>query len=99
MWLIIDDIRDQGCDVIARTIEAGKAMLQTGIPWDCLCLDHDMGEAHTGYDLLNWALERDLVPNRVQLVTSNPVGRINMERALVAAGYTKVGVDFRRGPM
>lgn len=96
MWLLIDDCRDLGVDVIARTPEAGKRMLALG-GWECLCLDHDLGstESETGYDLLKWALEWKFVPQKVQLVTSNPVGRQNMRTALEAAGYkTTDGFNF-----
>ena len=56
-----------------------------------LSLDHDLGEdIPTGYDLLNW-IERDLAadprfrPNVTFTVHSaNPVGRMNMERAIRA---------------
>jgi hypothetical protein len=88
MWLLIDDVRDLNCEVIARTPEAARRALFAG-PWDCVCFDHDLGFAvtETGYDILVWALDRGLLPARVQLVTSNPVGRENMAKALLADGY------------
>lgn len=96
MWLLIDDRRDLGIDVIARTPEAGRRMLAFG-GWECVCFDHDLGSAHdeTGYDVLKWALAHKLVPPKVQLVTSNPVGRANMQAALEGAGYTTTdGFNF-----
>lgn len=94
MWLLIDDIRDLKVDVIARTAEAGRKMLAAG-EWECVVLDHDLGEKDTGYDVLMWALERQVLPDKVQLVTSNPVGRRNMRAALEYAGYLTVnGMDF-----
>lgn len=86
MWLLIDDVRDLKCDVIARTAEAGKKLLAVG-GWECVCFDHDLGEKETGYDVLCWALENNLLPSKVQLVTSNPVGRENMRRALECGRY------------
>ena len=89
MWLLIDDMRSLNADVIARTPEAGKKMLALG-GWEGLLLDHDLGECESGAAVLNWALERGLVPPKVMLVTSNPVGADNMARALYAAGYESV---------
>lgn len=88
MWLLIDDERNMGCDVICRNSEAGKTMLAIR-KWEGLCLDHDLGCSETGYDVLTWALERSCVPAVVELVTSNPVGRDRMGAALVAAGWIK----------
>ena len=97
MWLLIDDVRDLNCDVIARTAETGKKLLAVG-GWECVCFDHDLGDGETGYDVLCWALENNLLPSKVQLVTSNPVGRENMRRALESSGYTAEpnGVVFTR---
>lgn len=96
MWLLIDDERDLNTEVIARTPEAGRRLLAIG-GWACLCLNHDLACEESGYDVLVWALERDLVPARVQLVTSNPAGRQNMRAALVASGYvTRDGIHFMR---
>ena len=88
--LLIDDVREIGADHIARTPREGqKALL--AFPVTHLYLDHDLGDpgTATGYDVLNWALERDCVPPRVMLITMNPVGRKNMENALENAGYVK----------
>lgn len=97
MWLLIDDCRDLNADVIARTSEAGKRMLALG-GWECVCFDHDLGmqSAESGYDVLVWALEEQFLPSKVQLVTSNPVGRQNMRQALEAHGYVTVdGFNFK----
>jgi hypothetical protein len=93
--LLIDDCRDLGVDVIARTPEAGRKLLALG-GWECLCLDHDLGSAQeTGYDVLRWAIECGMLPPKVQLVTSNPVGRSNMRAALESVGYsTADGFNF-----
>lgn len=88
MWLLIDDCRDLHADVIARTADAGRKMLEVG-GWEMLMLDHDLGSATdlSGYDVLVWALERGLCPQNVQLVTSNPPGLSRMRAALEGAGY------------
>lgn len=93
MWLLIDDMRNLGCDIIARNAEAAKAVLGTmacsldGVCLDGVCLDHDLGTGETGYDVLVWALQRKVLPNKVELVTSNPPGRERMKQALIEAGY------------
>lgn len=93
MDLLIDDMRTINVDVIARNYDAGLRMLALG-GWDCAVFDHDLGEVRTGYDLMNSALDRGWLPNKIELVTSNPVGRANMERALFANGYVKKGVQY-----
>jgi len=83
MWLLIDDCRDLGCEVIARTPDIAKKILFSQIgEFDCVCFDHDLGCKETGLDVLKYALTLNLLPNRVQLVTSNPVGRKNMANVL-----------------
>jgi len=96
MWLLIDDLRDLHCDLNARTAAEGKRLLQEhSAELECVCLDHDLGEVETGYDVALWALERDLMPSHVQLVTSNPVGRKNMADCLKAYKYSTLdGVNF-----
>lgn len=82
MWLLIDDVRDLNTDAIARTPEAGQRLLASG-PWACLCLDHDLGTAQTGLDVLHWAIGHDCLPQRVQLVTTNLTARSKMAAARV----------------
>jgi hypothetical protein len=89
--LLIDDMRNLDVDVIARTSQAGKALLEMNASlWTHLYLDHDLGEFsdEDAYPVLEWAIEKDLLPRFVQLVTDNPVGREKMARALIANGYT-----------
>jgi hypothetical protein len=63
--------------------------LASSIAWECICFDHDLGAAESGYDILVWALENGYLNGvpRIQLVTANPVGRSNMGNALKNAGY------------
>jgi hypothetical protein len=99
MWLLIDDQRDLNCDVIVRTPEAARKLLGVCLKsFDCVCFDHDLGTCETGYDILKWALKYQLLPNHVQLVTSNPVGRQNMSNLLKDYRYTTVNeIDFYGG--
>lgn len=87
MWLLIDDKRDLYCDVIARTSKAGFKMLALG-GWDTLCIDHDLGEEISGYDIIVWASKRNFLPNHIQIVSSNPVGKQNIANVLKDNGYT-----------
>ena len=94
MWLLIDDERNLKTEAVARTAAAGRKLLAIG-GWECVCFDHDLGEQESGYDVLTWGLAQGHIPVRVQLVTSNPVGRQNMRAALEAAGYvTRDGINF-----
>lgn len=97
-WLIIDDIRTLNCDIVARTAREGiKLMEEHFYEVECLCLDHDLGEALNGYDVLRELFLLEIVPDKVQLVTSNPVGRQNMEKVLLREGYsTKDGRNFEK---
>jgi len=81
------------CDVIARTAEAGKKLLALG-GWACLCLDHDLGEGESGYDVTKWAIENRFMSDKVLIVSSNPVGRDNIARLLINSGYKRRGVNF-----
>jgi len=91
--LLIDDMRDIKADVIARTFEAGIHALKTNSygRFEILFLDHDLGEEGfaevdgekypaNGYGIMCF-LENNthLLPHMITLVTSNPVGRKNMQ--------------------
>ena len=96
MWLLIDDERDLNCDAIARNAKAGKKLLTSG-GWDVVCFDHDLGHGETGYDVLMFAIDLNLLStvSKIQLVTANPVGRAKMATALIMDGWTKVSpVEF-----
>lgn len=96
--LLIDDFREFYVDHIAKTAQDGRQALLS-FPVTHLYMDHDLGEHSdtNGYQVVNWALERGVCPAHVQLVTSNPVGRDNMARALENAGYYKKGVWYVQG--
>lgn len=96
-WLLIDDTRNLNCDNIARTYEEGLFFLRNE-KWDVLCIDHDLGEEDerkNGYTLINIAIEEGVLPRRVQIVSSNPVGVKNIALALMSSGYTNKSGDFR----
>ena len=87
--LLIDDQRSLPVDRIARTYQEGVAALAEQ-HWDILYLDHDLGDFSgvdgkelTGYDIACWLEQNPQhLPDRIEIVTSNPVGRRNIELAL-----------------
>jgi hypothetical protein len=96
VWAIIDDIRELNCELIAKNARDGLTMVMENFDRiECLCLDHDLGEVLNGYDVLCHLMYKGFVPDHVQLVTSNPVGRANMASVLERNGYeTKDGRNF-----
>ena len=96
MKLLIDDIRDiEGVDYIARNGKAGLTILDLIGGIKTLYLDHDLGpNSISGYSVAMKALEQDMMPPKVILVTSNPVGRDNIIAALKQFGYTNKGSEI-----
>lgn len=93
--LLIDDLRQMEMEHTARTASDGRKALLS-FPVTHLWMDHDLGETEdNGYKVLTWALERGCCPPNVTMVTSNPVGRRNMEQALEAHGYVRDGYWYR----
>ena len=99
-WALIDDIRELNCDYTARNARDGLKMMTDHFDEiGTLCLDHDLGdeEEPTGFDVLKRLFFNNLVPDHVQLVTSNPVGRANMANLLEDNGYeSSDGINFLR---
>jgi len=46
--------------------------------YDIICLDHDLGEEKTGYDICKYIVENHIYCKEFRIHTSNPVGRKNM---------------------
>jgi hypothetical protein len=96
--LLIDDIREFGKQLpalaptdsfaVARDFQAGIDFLlaHSRDGWDILYLDHDLGDpdpAHTGYAIMSLIEEfPHLKPGKIVLVTSNPVGRKQMQTVI-----------------
>jgi hypothetical protein len=89
--LLIDDQRTLPADVIARTYDQGVQALEEG-NIRRLLLDHDLADLDpkkTGYGIILLLEEcEEMRPEAIHLVTANPVGKLNMEAALTAMGYT-----------
>lgn len=97
-YAIIDDVRELNCELIAKTgVDGIRMMIEHFDEVECLCLDHDLGDPGemNGFEVLQSLLLRNLVPDHVQLVTSNPVGRQRMQNELLSRNYTTLdGIDF-----
>jgi response regulator of citrate/malate metabolism len=88
MDLLIDDERTYHADIICRTAKAARQVLDT-LQFDFVMFDHDLGcQDDNGYKILTWALENNKCPKKVQIITSSPVGKKNMEDALKSHGYS-----------
>jgi len=95
--LLIDDFRKINADVVARTYEEGLSFLQSE-HWDRVYLDNDLGSSvgKDGYSLACFMEEHpEHRPGEVVIVSSNPVGRQNIERCL-SNFCTRVGVGTWR---
>lgn len=97
--VLIDDVRDlPGMDIICRTPEAGMLVCKNLIDWH-LYLDHDLGlNKDSGYDVLYALLYiYKKYPNKVQIVSSNPVGVDNIIALLKNVGYVQsdgTGINY-----
>ena len=90
MFVVIDDTRDCGGDIIVRTPQAGKLILEKlRGQITVLFIDFDLGSDETGADVLKWALQNDCLPRDVQPISMNPVGRKELECVLIDVGYQK----------
>lgn len=99
--LLIDDIRDLDMDIICRTGPLGfRALAYFQGDIECVYFDHDLGAGSNwdGYETMKRAFQAEIMPDKVQLVTSNPVGRMNMAELLIANNFIPElnGIDFKR---
>lgn len=86
LW--IDDLRPVPNDyincyyiIIAKSYtQAIKALHK--FKYDIICLDHDLGEDKTGYDVCKYIIENNISCKEFRIHTSNPVGRLNMTQLL-----------------
>lgn len=96
--LLIDDKRTLDVTVIARNYNDGIAALQER-QWDVLYLDHDLGDftgpngsERNGYHIVCFLeANPEFLPKRIEVVSSNPVGRSN-----IAAVLGKFYPEWRR---
>ena len=100
--LAIDDCREISfAEVLCRTYSSGIVALERLGPWDELFLDHDLGALRidrndngrelTGHDVAKWLVANpNHRPAKINVVTGNPSGLVNITAALIDAGYEKV---------
>lgn len=95
LHLLIDDVKNLNADIIARNYKSGVLALLY-LPVTHLYIDHDLGEENSGYDILKFfKVHYHRLPNFIQLVSSNPVGKENMKNLLISMEYiTKDGYNF-----
>lgn len=92
MHLLIDDSKEGGyADIVARNARSGKLLLETlsGVITK-LYIDHDLGEAISGHDIIKWALERNYLPDIVFIVSWNPPGRDAITATLMNNGFRQI---------
>ena len=94
--LLIDDMRNEtSLEALGhvtmptrtvRTYDEAIKVLSTEGPFDLVYLDHDLGEdemAKTGYGIMNFLeANTQFLPGKIILVTSNPVGRRQMQTVI-----------------
>jgi hypothetical protein len=85
-WIYIDDERfpkTQGPWVIVRSLSELKSVIaKDGIP-DMISFDHDLGENQpTGMDCVNWLIDQNIVLEKYNIHSANPVGSVNMQSKL-----------------
>jgi len=91
--LLIDDMRNPGEGIIPTDCvvvrDYASAIYSLSLwEWDCVYLDHDLGDFYlgkekTGYDILcDIEVGLTMKPKQIVLVTSNPVGRARMEQVI-----------------
>ena len=67
--------------VIARSYNEAIKELHR-FRYNIICLDHDLGEEKTGYDVCKYIVENNIQCDEFRIHTSNPVGRKNMTELL-----------------
>lgn len=93
MEILIDDIRNfEGLDIIVRTPVAAFAFLEVfDFSGHILYMDNDLGVEgleNEGRTILKRILEKQQLPSKVMLVTSNIIAKADMVHTLQDAGYS-----------
>ena len=97
--LLIDDTRNMTADFTARSFQEGIDALKYLGPWDLLLLDHDLASFNpidnkelTGYDIAKFLESHpEFRPSKIQIITMNPVGRLNISNCLKGFYTEKLG--------
>lgn len=85
------ELKGKGYEVTwAHNFEEAADALATSGTFDFATLDHDLGEEHTGYDVVKFILSMSprLRPSKIDVHSSNVIGAANMIEALKAEGVS-----------
>ena len=103
LHVMIDDVKDGiNYDLIARTSMAGLFLLEAlqGRQFE-LYIDFDLGSGSiNGNQIIKLGLKKKWLPNKITVVSWNPVGRKAIAATLRDAGYmtaTASGSTFEKG--
>jgi len=83
MFLYVDDIRTPMSDdwVIARNYKDAIDLIKNN-NINIISLDHDLGEAKSGYDIAKFLVENSIKIEQINIHTANPVGRDNIKQLI-----------------
>ena len=96
MRVLIGNTLAYAVDRFCPTARDGKRVLKEN-DVSMLYIDHRLAGRETGTDALHWALENDLTPRHVVLVTPNRTWRVVMAGLLQARGYRSAdGINYQR---
>lgn len=101
--LLIDDIRDFHCHFTVRSKEAAIEFFNNIIyaptccrlKFDIIYLDFDLGDG-TGLDVLKQLLHWNIQFERIQIITMNPAGRVQLEGCLKDNGFHRDELGYWR---
>lgn len=99
MKILVDDVRSmETVDIIFRNPNVALDIIKNSISKiDFLYLDHDMGTEYIdGYQFIKQLLYKfHIFPKQIMIVSSNPVGRKNIENVLQDNNYYLNGFIWR----
>lgn len=102
VYLMIDDMRDFGCDLKAKTSKEARTLWKENHETIThLVLANDLGEDQDmeGWQLLEWAIGLNIVPENVLISSANPVARKRIDDILkFDLKYNLTGQGWWRKP-
>lgn len=96
--LLIDDIRDFHCHFTIRSAESAMEfciVVKDNIQFDTVYLDFDLGDG-TGLEVLKQMLFNNVQFERIQIITMNPCGRVQLEGCLKDNGFHRDELGYWR---
>ena len=88
----VDDIRIPPldctwCKTYKQAIFTLDALVACNEEIDLICLDHDLGEDKSGYDVAKHIVEYQIPIKEFYIQSKNPVGQFNIRQLLTHYGY------------